>query len=840
MKKILTLVLAIVSIVNLSAQLDAAFPLSNDLVVLVKGDRVVIYNITIDKVENNSLLSQGALTGVSFSKIDAALNFGNGKIYIFSGEDYVRFDIASFAADEGYPKKTSDYWPGVNYVTIDAAMNWPNKSYFFTGGKYSRYLTSENKVSEGYPKAITSKTWPGLPFVKIDAAFSIKGKTYFFSGTEYARYDIATDAMDYGYPKNISDWSNISKAFNPKKSMKAVLPAKPAKMKESSVTLALGDKRVSYSNRSDVVYDSEDKPVLIYSFEKDGSYIQPLDNYWVSKSDVIFIKDVYFYDLQIVDGFYYVLGKELGGYSGEGRLDHEEEGHVLLLLKVDKAGNMIFKKKLMGHEGVKGGSYFLCTMSSNGCLAYDGQNFHVFIETCGNFTPKGSSAFDLHEGDYYIYANKEGQVIDKSIWMHSHSGLLKLISSDVGEALSLSVGDAHPYGVSFNRFSNGKNEIDKVLFPDQDKLPYKDMYKVSKSSTEAGHVSDLVEIGDYIYTVIATLPVEKHPVLDQKKDLMFLKFDRNGNVLKSKWLGVTNTIDEDVPFISVYGDKIFLAYMLKTDSYDYDYKATIAVINTEGDYVVKPKSTEYYLDYQSRIINFPNGDVGLVCAEPYASEVTVSRFGETLLPSRADNVDQMSSTPDGINSSVKPLMPEVATNGAISIDLTKTAEENLRFDGSYKSRNVANSSKGIYCDGVYESSPDFQIYLNEFDYSNFTISSDFMVDEYRRGVVFSLSRNSRMITYALGEDGYLILKINNGTTRLESEVKYELNKWQKAKIKVVGNKITMYLDDKLVVSSITAITGASGNTADVSTTDFGDASTFKGYLRSFEVGKAQE
>lgn len=412
----------------------------------------------------------------------------------------------------------------------------------------------------------------------------------------------------------------------------------------------------------------------------------------------------------------------------------------------------------------------------------------------------------------------------------------------VGEAFSLSVGDSHPYGLSFNRFINGKKEIDKVVFPDQTKLPYADMYKVSKSSTEAGHISELVQIDDYFYTVVATLPLEKHPVLDQKKNLLLLKLDRNGFVVKSKWLGITNDLDEDVPFISRYGDKIFLAHLLKTGKYEYDYKATVAIINTDGEYLIKPKSTEYYLDYQSRIINFPNGDVGLVCAESYASEVTIARFGETLLPSRANSSDasSMSNIPNGISGSTKPLMPAVEVKGTVILDLTKPLEENFRFDGKCIIKNNQFSEKGIYCNGVYESyKADFSVYLNEFDYSNFNISTSFMVDEFRNGVVFSLSSYYRMINFELKSDGHIELVLNNGTTKLISEVQYELNQWQKATISVVGNSIEMYLNDQLILNADDVIIkGASGSKgADVSTTGFGNAATFKGYLRSFEVGK---
>jgi hypothetical protein len=467
----------------------------------------------------------------------------------------------------------------------------------------------------------------------------------------------------------------------------------------------------------------------------------------------------------------------------------------------------------------------------------------MFFETCGNFSSKGSNAFDVHEGDFYIMTNKEGDILDQSPWNHSHSGLIQLETDGVGEALTLSISDGYPWGLGFLRFSNGKKVASEVLFPDKNNLPYKDMGAVGKSTTDAGEVGGLVQIGDYFYTVMATVPTADQPVLEQKKNLLFLKFDRNGNVLKSKWLGNTATLDESVPFVTVYGDKIFLAYMLKTDKYEHNDKATIAIVNTSGEYVMQPKNTESPIGWQSRVINFPNGDVGIVNVVPYGSEVVISRFGESLLPSRDNPSDanNMNSNNSGINTTVKPLMPEVKTKGTVSLDLTKSVDENMRFDGRYKMKNSTTSREGIYCEGVYEpSNPGLFVSLNEFDYSNFTITADFKVEEFRDGVVFSLSRSYRMINFEMKSDGYLLLSVNNGDIELSSEIQYKLNQWQKAKIKVVGNTITMYLDDKFVVTTSADIIGiADYSGADVSTTSYSNGATFKGYLRAFEIGKAK-
>lgn len=608
---------------------------------------------------------------------------------------------------------------------------------------------------------------------------------------------------------------------------------------ETSLELTLGTQRITYGNRVDVAFDASNDPVMIYSFEKDGTYLQTLSKYWSPINDAIHLKGLYFLDFKIVDGYYYVLAKELAGYTGNGKLEYEEEGHVLILLKVSQQGQIIYKKKLLGHEGVTGGKYFLCTMSGLGELAFDGTYFHVFAEICGNFSPKGSSEFDVHEGDYYLTLDKNGIVREdgRRAWMHSHSGLLQLTTDGTGQAFALSVGDAHPYGVTFNHFSNGKKVTDEVVFPDQTKLPYKDMYKASKSSTEAGIIGGLVQIGSYFYTVIATVPVEKHPTLKQPKDLLFLKFDKSGNVLKKQWIGKTPTLNETVPKIIRYGDQIFMASMLDIGDYQNDYKATVSMLNTEGEYVMEPKLTTHYLDYQSRLMSFPNGDVGLISIESYASDVEITRFGKGRLFSLINaNEAQIEQLPTGGTSTVSLLLPSIKEQGTADINLTKSKDDNTKFKGGYSIEGIPDPNKGLYINGEYSYTPTFSLYLDEMDYSNFTVETEFMVSEYQDAPVFSMSRSSRYLNYTLTKEGGINLELNNGDIIVKSDKKYQLNAWHKAKVELSGTKVSVYLDGELVLTKTIDLAGNKAiRSADFCTTSFNNGSVLKGYLRYFKV-----
>jgi hypothetical protein len=184
-----------------------------------------------------------------------AVNWGNGKIYFFNKDEYTRYDIAKDRADSGYPKKivpTWQTWPLLWSSGIDAAVNWGNqkvyffrgtqvmrfdipsdvvdvqptaitgvftgwpaawssvdsgirgtgsKAYFFRGNQYLRVNVPTMTVDQA-PRPITGN-WPGLFPSTINYAFEKSSKVYFFSGLEYARYDMSADKVDAGFPRPI-------------------------------------------------------------------------------------------------------------------------------------------------------------------------------------------------------------------------------------------------------------------------------------------------------------------------------------------------------------------------------------------------------------------------------------------------------------------------------------------------------------------------------------------------------------------------------------------------------------------------------------------------------------
>jgi hypothetical protein len=156
------------------------------------------------------------------------------KVYFFlSDGQYLRYDIAADCVDDGYPSPIDDTtWPGLgdHATEIFGALNWTgNKAYFFLNdGTYIRYDLKSDRADEGYPLVIDDETWPGLAAHAQKLTTMINwdnGKAYFFlNDNTYLRYDVASDSADEDYPKPVNDqtWPGLGPIFaaSPKKLFK--------------------------------------------------------------------------------------------------------------------------------------------------------------------------------------------------------------------------------------------------------------------------------------------------------------------------------------------------------------------------------------------------------------------------------------------------------------------------------------------------------------------------------------------------------------------------------------------------------------------------------------------
>ncbi|MGW2834967.1 hemopexin repeat-containing protein [Streptomyces sp. NPDC001286] len=131
--------------------------------------------------------------------------WGAGKAYAFTGATYVRYDEGGDKVDPDYlppnpPFTLADHWSGLPSAWqsgFDTALNWGNgKLYFFKADSYLRYDITADQTDPGYPRPITGN-WPGLFPQDLNAALYPGGRyAYFFRGGDYQRYDIDADSVD--------------------------------------------------------------------------------------------------------------------------------------------------------------------------------------------------------------------------------------------------------------------------------------------------------------------------------------------------------------------------------------------------------------------------------------------------------------------------------------------------------------------------------------------------------------------------------------------------------------------------------------------------------------------
>jgi hypothetical protein len=158
----------------LPGNLDAAFNLGNGKVYFFKGDKYWRYDLDRGVLDAGypALISQG-WKGVP-DNLDAAVfaNRGNGAIYFFKGRHFWTWDIAADRLLSVTPRTIVDTytWRGLWSSDLDAAVNWGNgRVYFFKGNQYKRYDLVEGKVDYS---AKISDHWPGLFGSDIQAALS--------------------------------------------------------------------------------------------------------------------------------------------------------------------------------------------------------------------------------------------------------------------------------------------------------------------------------------------------------------------------------------------------------------------------------------------------------------------------------------------------------------------------------------------------------------------------------------------------------------------------------------------------------------------------------------------
>lgn len=179
-------------------KVEAATSWNNDKIYFFNGNEYHRYDVKAAKIDDNYPMeiegnfANGWPSG--WNTIDAATHIGKENVYFFKWRQYIRYESKTGKVASGYPKKImgnfSKNWPS-DWPSVEAAVNLGNGNiYFFRGQYYIKYNIESARVTE--PKSIPGNFAKSLPkWFQMDAAVNIgDGKVYFFKGDEYIIYNI--------------------------------------------------------------------------------------------------------------------------------------------------------------------------------------------------------------------------------------------------------------------------------------------------------------------------------------------------------------------------------------------------------------------------------------------------------------------------------------------------------------------------------------------------------------------------------------------------------------------------------------------------------------------------
>lgn len=577
---------------------DAAFALNSNIVYFIKGDIVVKYDYDNDKVLETDRLSNNVFPGVTFKIIDAAINYNGNKAYFFSGNYYTRFDLTNFKADAGYPKH-NNVW-NMSFTSLDAALNWTEKAYFFKGSQYTRYSKNKDKEDAGYPNQTSTVSWPGLTYQTIDAALSMpNGKSYFFKGSEYIRFDQKTDKADEGYPKTFAAWPGLKEAIQGKNNQnitnnkntitKHLINLEPEIIDPSSILC------------SHLIKPSHDGGFYLAYPSKSNIYVQKFNKNIKKEGSTKVFKDYWFSDFYPMKNgsVIFLLGRSVNNTYLEGY------PNSLYFVKMNSDGYINSPKLIFGeNKHTAGESWF--DGRSKAKIHFNGSEFGIYFEVQKNWANQGEKD-DIHNGDMFVVTDLDGnlKVNREHFWTASHSSTINLSAQKNGDFYTLTIGDAHPFGLQLYNRNTKFNTV--VWPPKEDHIPY----EKCNSANAAGLLEYMDVNGGDIIAILATLEKPNIGVFD-KVDPLFLKFDTKGNIKKEVWLNRSPNSDESKISTAKTKNGNYIIAWSAGNVYENNYKPdniTISVIDSNGNFIKKSKTLNYPFGTYSKIIALTDGRV---------------------------------------------------------------------------------------------------------------------------------------------------------------------------------------------------------------------------------------
>ncbi len=279
---------------------------------------------------------------------------------------------------------------------------------------------------------------------------------------------------------------------------------------------------------------------------------------------------------------------------------------ALDIIKLSPKGKEVYRTRIVGGEGAYAGKvWHMYSASSTVRMAWNGKSLGVFTAVSRNFGKPGAP--DTHQGDLFVVLDEHGAILEDrtKLWSASHSNRLQMTTGPAGEMLTLTVGDAYPFGIYYINRDAKKNAI---IWPEpEQRTP--EIQKAIRTTTGAGTLRGFVRSGDKLFATIDAAHTLPNPDRKTHGDVLLVRFALDGTVEKKSW--ITNTSDrrERCPTIAPYREGFLVAWS-DARSRD-DSRAVLAVVDANGDVVLAPKEVPdaQRHTHSSEVVALPGGGV---------------------------------------------------------------------------------------------------------------------------------------------------------------------------------------------------------------------------------------
>ena len=297
----------------------------------------------------------------------------------------------------------------------------------------------------------------------------------------------------------------------------------------------------------------------------------------------------------------YVLGYSKDNASGD-------KDFELWIARFNSNGNKIFNTRIFGNrpstdfmsKGTPG-------LASSARIVYNEQTQRICFYTGHTMLWNDNVR---HQGGYIGFLDLGGRQVMKgtnnpvgNTWFFSHNFDQRLMVAD-GKYYALAHGDAYPRSLGFSVWTDDASAVKNPLInTDYFTIP-----------GEAGDNTTNTQTGGFVSLPDGTVGIVfASSVSRKKRDACFLKLDKSGNILASKWL-TQNTISDAVnPKIAVYGTRVLIAWqdyngsVLKTNFIELDLNGKVASGSTVLENIVLQPMGDWVM--------LPNGDIiWAICA----------------------------------------------------------------------------------------------------------------------------------------------------------------------------------------------------------------------------------